>query len=172
MLIHLNLGSNIPPRRSYLEQAVKAVNDLPRLKIQGSSRIYETPAVELADDAGTNFYNLCLTCTTTRSAQDLLQRTQAIEERLGRPPSSKGTHRSRTIDIDLLLAENLILDTEKLVLPHPALTTRSFFLWPLLEIFPGASDPRSGTALKTHLRRSLLPPVLRTYPGFEVSGRG
>ena len=66
------------------------------------------------------------------------------------------------------LARQLRAERPELRLPHPGLLTRSFFLWPLVEICPNASCPGTGHPLKAYLPRRVSPPILRTLPGFKV----
>lgn len=169
MLIHLNLGSNVEPRRSNLEQALNLLEETPQITLMGCSRIYETPAIGMIDaDAGA-FYNMCVSVRTSFMALNLLERTQQIELAVGRPATIKGKTTtgkslSRVIDIDIVLAEDLRLTDDNLTIPHPGLFTRSFFLWPLLEICPNACCPRSRVPLKTFLTGAVSPPILRTLP--------
>jgi 2-amino-4-hydroxy-6-hydroxymethyldihydropteridine diphosphokinase len=168
MLMHLNLGSNVEPRRDFLSRALTAIAAVPQIHVVGSSRIYETPPVGLADQEADPFLNLCAGIRTSLRPEKVLQRTREIEEHLGRPASSKGARTSRSIDIDLVLAEDTVLDRPDLCLPHPGLLTRSFFLWPLVEICPNATCPKTGLPLKAFLPRQVLPPILRTLPGLEL----
>jgi 2-amino-4-hydroxy-6-hydroxymethyldihydropteridine diphosphokinase len=73
---------------------------------------------------------------------DLLDALLAIEARLGRRRAERWG--ARTIDLDVLWIEGLAIDTARLVVPHPRLQERAFALVPLLEIEPGARDPRTG----------------------------
>ena len=168
MLVHLNLGSNIEPRREYLSQAVEKIGRIPKVTLMGSSRIYETEALGLQDANALPFYNTCLVVRTPLKLEKLLGDLERIESELGRPPESKRKRRSRTVDIDIVLAEDAALDTPRLKVPHPGLFRRSFFLWPLLEICPNASCPRREYPLKVFLPQVVRPPILRTLPGFDV----
>lgn len=167
MLLHLNLGSNMAPRRDHIMRAIGLLADTRDVTIAGCSRIYESPAVGLAEPAGP-FYNICVALRTSLGAHKILQRAQDIEVRVGRSPAEKGRALARVIDIDLVLADQLVLDTPELTLPHPGLPWRSFFLWPLLEINPGARDPRNGVALRHHAQTAVSPPILGTHPGFMI----
>ena len=164
MLIHLNLGSNVEPRQDHLRRALAEIAALPQVSIVGCSRIYETAPAGMSEPGAGPFYNMGVAVRTSLMAQTLLERTQAIERRLGRPAASKGRKVSRTIDIDIVLAEDLVLHEPALTLPHPELATRSFFLWPLLEISPNASSPHSRRPLRLLLVRRVDPPILATHP--------
>jgi 2-amino-4-hydroxy-6-hydroxymethyldihydropteridine diphosphokinase len=163
MLFHLNLGSNIDPRDEHLRNALALLEKSREVSVVGCSRIYETPAVGIAPPAGP-FLNCCVALRSSLRAEKLLERAHEIELLLGRPASSKGACVSRIIDIDIVLAEHLVVDTPALRIPHPELTRRSFFLWPLLEICPGATDPRDEKALKYLLGAEVAPPILQTLP--------
>ena len=163
MLFHLNLGSNLGPREEHLRNALVLIEKTREVSVVGCSRLYETPSVGLAPPAGP-FLNCCVALRSSLRAEKLLARAHEIELLMGRPASSKGAYVSRIIDIDIVLAEHLILDTTALRIPHPELTRRSFFLWPLLEICPGATDPRDGKPLKRLLAAEVAPPILATYP--------
>jgi 2-amino-4-hydroxy-6-hydroxymethyldihydropteridine diphosphokinase len=167
MLIHLNLGSNLEPRLEHLRRALDRLAASPQITIVGSSRIYETPPIELTDPAPGPFFNLCAALRTSLRPEKVLERTAAIEQELGRPPAGKGARRSRVIDIDLVLAEKETRSDPALRLPHPGLLVRSFFLWPLVEICPNAACPVTGLPVRFFLRRLVLPPILRTLPALS-----
>jgi 2-amino-4-hydroxy-6-hydroxymethyldihydropteridine diphosphokinase len=162
VLIHVNLGSNIEPRRSCLRSALVLIGETPGLTVAGTSRLYETDAIEMSENAAGPFFNVCAALRTSLSPEKILQRTQDIECRLGRPQSRTRGHTSRVIDIDLVLAEERVLSRPDLCIPHPALVTRSFFLWPLVEICPNAVWPATGLLLRRYLSRRVTPPIRRT----------
>ncbi len=163
MLFHLNLGSNIEPRREHLRGALALIEKTAGVSVVGCSRIYATQAVDMAAPAGP-FLNCCAAIRTSLRADRLLARIKEIELLMGRPAASKGACVSRIIDIDIVLAEHLVLDGPELTIPHPALERRSFFLWPLLEICPGAADPRTGRSLRRFLAAEVVPPIIETLP--------
>lgn len=168
MLIHLNLGSNIEVRSDFLRRALEAIAALPQVTLVGSSRIYETPPVGLEEAGPLPFLNLCAAIRTSLSPEKVIERTAEIEGLLGRPASSKGRRISRVIDIDIVLAEDAILVRPDLKIPHPGLVSRSFFLWPLVEICPNARCPERGLPLTAFLRSQVTPPILRTIQGFSL----
>ena len=167
MQVYLNLGSNVEVREHYLSEALKHIHSLPSSKIMGISRLYETPAVELEEDNPKPFLNMCVALRTSLRFPELLKKLQEIEEELGRNPKDRGKARSRPIDIDIVSAEHRIVEKPELKVPHPRLTDRSFFLWPLLEICPNACDPKTGLPLR-HFLLSAYPPIARILPALKL----
>lgn len=135
---YLGLGGNAGDRPALLERAVGA------LAVCGAvqrSRWYETRPVGMAPGAAM-FLNGAARLDTDLEPRDLLNRTAAIESRLGRNrPASNG---SRTVDIDLLLYDDISLELPGLVIPHPRLSQRAFVLVPLAEIASDVVHPGSG----------------------------
>lgn len=93
-------------------------------------------------EAQADFINLVVGVQTQLSARALLEATQAIEARLQRTRTVKNG--PRTIDLDILLFGDLVLDEADLRIPHPALAHRDFMLLPLIEIAPDALHPEFG----------------------------
>ncbi len=135
MLAVLGLGSNIEPAADYLEQAIKSLRRLGT--IIRISTIIKTAPVDYTRQA--DFLNCVLVLETQLSPQKLLTACQKIENKLGRVRLiDKGP---RTIDIDILLYKDLIINTSKLVIPHPELAERQFVLISLVEICPDYIHP-------------------------------
>ena len=87
------------------------------------------------------FLNAALQLETSLSPLELLKATQQIEVEMGRTQKSNGTYHDRIIDIDILLYDDLILQTPELTLPHPLMQDRRFVMEPLLEIAPNVVHP-------------------------------
>lgn len=135
--IYLSLGSNIGNRRQQLERAVELLSDTEGIRIVKTSSIYETaPVGGVAQD---DFYNLCVTLNTSLTAQQVLAVCQSIEQQLARV--RKIHWGPRTIDLDILLVEDQVIDEPTLQVPHPYMLDRSFVLIPLNEIAPDAVHP-------------------------------
>lgn len=152
---YIGLGSNLGDRREHLECALGQLGD-PELQLRRVSSLYETaPQGPVLDQPA--FYNAVVEVQTALEPWALLHRCLDLELRLGRERLvSKGP---RTIDLDLLLMEDLVIEEPTLVLPHPELTRRGFALIPLLELAPMTVDPRDGTVLCRH-----ADPLLRCQP--------
>lgn len=129
---YLSLGSNIGDRLAYLTQATKRLNQHSAITVKKISSIYETAAWGLENQA--DFYNAVVEITTTLSPHDLLVACQKIELELDR---TREIHWGpRTIDIDILLYQNIKITSDVLTIPHQYLLERSFVTTPLLEIAP------------------------------------
>lgn len=87
------------------------------------------------------FLNAALQLETSLSPLELLKATQQIEVEMGRTQKSNGTYHDRIIDIDILLYDDLILQTPELTLPHPLMQDRRFVMEPLLEVAPNVVHP-------------------------------
>lgn len=136
--IYLALGSNIGNRQKNLSAALERLRAI--MDIHKLSSVYETEPVGYLDQP--RFLNMVCYGQTTASPDELLRSTKAIEEALGREPSFRNA--PRPIDIDILLYDNLRMETEDLTIPHPRMSERAFVLVPLAEIAPTAIDPVSG----------------------------
>ena len=146
---YLGLGSNVGDRRAHLEDAVAA---LPRhgVEVLASSAVYETEPVGLVTEQR-EFLNACVRVRTALAAEQLLEACKELERELGRR-GSEVRHGPREIDVDLLLLDEVVLSSQRLVLPHPSIAQRRFVLVPLLELDPQLTLP-DGTSLAAALAR-------------------
>ena len=142
--VYLSLGSNIEPREKNLKKAEEEINAHAHMRIIKSSCIYETEPWGVSETMW--FLNACLKIKTSLNPYAFLYELQHIEKKLGR--TQKGVYAPRTIDIDILLYGNKIMDTEELTIPHKHMRERLFVLTPLLEIAPHLKDPISKIPLK------------------------
>lgn len=119
----LALGSNLGDRENYLKKAVRIIENHNYIIIIKKSTILETKALDFTDQP--DFLNRVLKIQTGLSPQELLDFCKKSETEIGRTPSEipKGP---REIDIDILDYSNLVINTDNLTLPHPALRTRPF----------------------------------------------
>ncbi len=140
--VYLGLGSNMGDRLATLKGALQSIATIPQTQLVAQSSYYETKAWGLTDQA--DFINAVCLVETKLSPDELLEACQAIEEDFGR---KRLIHWGpRTLDIDILVYDNVVRNTEKLCLPHPYITDRHFVLVPLLEITPDLVDPKTGVA--------------------------
>ena len=134
------LGSNLGDRAAYLLSAVAALAALEATRIVRLSRIYETAPVGPVVQGP--YLNAVLEADTGLPPEALMQALLAIEAEHGRRRTVR--FGPRTLDLDLLLYEDLILERPGLTLPHPRMHQRAFVLVPLAEIAPNARHPRLG----------------------------
>jgi 2-amino-4-hydroxy-6-hydroxymethyldihydropteridine diphosphokinase len=134
----IGLGSNLGDRRATLTGAITALGQTPGVVVQTVSSFHETEPVGGPVGQG-NFLNAAAALDTMLDPFRILQVLQEIETRFGRVRTVPWGE--RTLDLDLLLFGDWIIDTPLLRLPHPRYTTRRFVLEPLVEIAPAAVDP-------------------------------
>lgn len=130
--VYIALGSNLHHPRTQLMRAIDAIAALPNVTLLQTSPFYETKPMGYA--AQDNFMNAVVRVMTSLTPFALLDALQTIERAQGRLRDIKNG--PRTIDCDILLFGEQVLNTPTLTLPHPGLTTRDFVLRPLLDISP------------------------------------
>jgi 2-amino-4-hydroxy-6-hydroxymethyldihydropteridine diphosphokinase len=135
-LAYLSLGSNLGDRAKNLRDCMEHLGELG--EVSKVSSFYETEPMEVREQPW--FLNCAVELKTDLSPQDLLAGIRDIEALLGRERRiGKGP---RTIDIDILLLADLVMDTPDLQVPHPTMHERRFVLAPLAEIAPEILHPR------------------------------
>lgn len=133
------LGANLGDAAATLRGAVEALAALAQTRLVACSSLYRSAPV---DAAGPDFVNAVAELETALDPAALLDALQAIEQRFGRVRGERNA--PRTLDLDLLLHGDAVLDTARLRLPHPRLHRRAFVLVPLAEIAPGLHLPGLG----------------------------
>ena len=139
-IAYLGLGSNLGPRLNLLKTAVGELASLPQTEVLSLSSLYETEPVGVKDQPW--FLNLVLVLHTAIPPEELLHRLKGIEGQMGREGGRRWG--PRPIDLDILLYGDLILDSPRLVIPHPRMHQRSFVLLPLAELAPQLVHPVLG----------------------------
>ena len=134
-IVYLALGSNLGNRLENLKEAVAALS--PQLEVKAKSHIYETPPWGYEDQP--LFLNQVLKAQTYLEPEPLLKHLKRLEIALGRKPSFRNG--PRLIDIDILLYDNLVLNTPALTIPHPHMHERGFVLLPMMDIAPDLIHP-------------------------------
>lgn len=136
-IAYISIGSNLGNRLAYLQQGIDACSK--RIgTVHAISTVIETPAVGFD---GNPFFNACFTIATTLDAPKLMQELLAIETQHGRTRSKAVGYQNRTLDLDLLFYDDLIMSVAALTLPHPSMEKRRFVLQPLAEIAPNKVHP-------------------------------
>jgi 2-amino-4-hydroxy-6-hydroxymethyldihydropteridine diphosphokinase len=133
----LSTGSNLGKRMKNLESALLQIEQSLG-EIRKSSAVYESSSWGYKSE--NLFYNQCLEVVTGNDLKECLEILQEIERKSGREPRDAGYH-DRSLDIDILFYNHIILETELLQVPHPRIPERKFVLVPLAEILPDWEHP-------------------------------
>ena len=152
---YLSLGSNLGDRDRNLRDAIRALEGVGR--VQAVSSFYETEPVDFADQAW--FLNCAVAIESALSPERMMAELLCLERKLGRERThSKGP---RTIDIDILLFGERIVDGPDLKIPHPAMHRRRFVLAPLAELAPGLRHPVTRRTISEMLDEAPVQSVRR-----------
>lgn len=143
----IGLGANLPSPAGPPETTLRAaMGDLAGAgRVLAPSSLYRTDPVGYT--AQPAFMNAAVEMETELEPEDLLEFLLATERRFGRERSLDLPKGPRTLDLDLLLVDGLVMNTPQLTLPHPALAERRFVLAPLAEIAPGLRHPLLGKTM-------------------------
>jgi 2-amino-4-hydroxy-6-hydroxymethyldihydropteridine diphosphokinase len=147
--VYLSLGSNIEDRSSFLQTAQDHIRDGIG-PISAVSAVYESEPWGF--QAETPFLNSVAEVQTMLGPVELMNALLSIEEKMGRV-RKQGTMTSRNIDIDILFYGNMVIDSERLNIPHPRLQERRFVLEPMAGIAPLFVHPVSGLTMKDLLKQ-------------------
>ena len=137
---YLSLGSNVGDRTDNLKNAINSIENIVG-KVNKISKFYENPAIGFD---GNNFVNICIEVFTYLSPNDLLNSLLNIESEYGRRRLKSGEYSSRIIDIDIIFYENLSINQNGLVIPHPRMQSRHFVLIPMCDLNPDFIHPILG----------------------------
>ncbi len=136
----VGLGSNLADPLVQVRQALMELESIPGTRVTARSSLYRTSPVGYLEQP--DFINAVASVQSTLRPQALLSALLAIENRHGRRRAMRDA--PRTLDLDLLLYGEEVLEEHGLTLPHPRLHERAFVLAPLAEIAPGAMVPGRG----------------------------
>lgn len=131
VLAHVALGANLGDARATVSDAIAALDRLPQTWLLRASALYRSAPWEAS---GPDFINAVAAVETGLDAHELLRALQALELQAGRERPYRNA--PRTLDLDLLLYGDAVIDTPDLSVPHPRLRERAFVLLPLAEIAP------------------------------------
>jgi 2-amino-4-hydroxy-6-hydroxymethyldihydropteridine diphosphokinase len=128
------LGSNLGDKAANIDTAIRLLTETGEVRLVARSRNFATEPWGKTDQDW--FVNACIAVATELSARALLERCQAIEQRMGRVATEKWG--PRIIDLDLLIYGDSVVREPDLVLPHPHIAERAFVLAPLMDVAPNA----------------------------------
>ena len=136
------LGSNLGDSLTILEDALKTLAQTPGIALESSSSWYQTAPIGPPQP---DYLNGCALLKVQLTPEQLLAALLEVEKQFGRVRTQRWGPRS--LDLDLLLFDRVVLETPKLQIPHPRMRERAFVLVPLAEIAPDWIDPVSGKAI-------------------------
>ena len=139
--IFIGLGSNLDNPQQKIKDAICLIKKIDDVNIIATSSLYETPHVGFLDQP--NFINAVVQISSSINYNELLVKLFGIEHIFGRIRKEKNG--PRTLDLDILLFDDLILESNSLTIPHPRMHERLFVLIPLLEISPIIQIPKYGS---------------------------
>jgi len=137
-LAYIAIGSNLASPLEQVNAAVQALGDIPQSRVVALSSFYRTPPLGPQDQP--DYLNAAIAIDTALSADALLDNTQRIELQQGRVRKEERWG-PRTLDLDIMLFGDAVINTERLTVPHYDMKRRGFMLWPLFEIAPDLIFP-------------------------------
>lgn len=143
---YLSLGTNQGKKLQNLQLAIDAIANNIGDVVKISS-VYQTESWGFKSD---DFFNICMEVYTHLNAENIWQKIIAIENLLGRKKSSSETYEARPIDIDILMINEAIFESQNIVVPHPEMLNRKFVLVPLSEIAPNLIHPITLNSIASH----------------------
>ena len=147
--IYLGLGSNLGDRENFLKNALKKLSTSEKLKLVKVSPVYETEPVGFS---GQNKYlNLAAEISSELEPQELMNHLEELESGIGKKAEFKNG--PREIDMDILMYDQDVFESDRLIIPHPGLNRREFALRPLLDLNPDLVEPTTGTRYSVYLKR-------------------
>ncbi|MGL4723933.1 MAG: 2-amino-4-hydroxy-6-hydroxymethyldihydropteridine diphosphokinase [Scandinavium sp.] len=146
--VYIAVGSNLASPLDQVNAAIAALGEIPQTRIVAVSSFYRTPPLGPQDQP--DYLNAAVELETELQPEALLDNTQRIELQQGRVRKAERWG-PRTLDLDIMLFGDAVMNTERLTVPHYDMHNRGFMLWPLAEIAPDLHFP-DGTSLASLLQ--------------------
>lgn len=146
-LVYIAIGSNLASPLEQVNAAIRALTDIPASRVASVSSLYRTPPLGPQDQP--DYLNAAVALETSLAPEALLDHTQRIELQQGRERKAERWG-PRTLDLDIMLFGDAVINSERLTVPHYDMKNRGFMLWPLFEIAPQLHFP-DGLALRAAL---------------------
>lgn len=144
--VYIGLGSNLDNPLFQVKSAISELNALPNIIVDAVSGIYKSKPLEIrsvdVDPEQADYINAVVRVKTSDLPEILLDTLQALELKHNRVKEYRWGPRS--LDLDILLYDDLLIDIERLTIPHVELVNRNFVLYPLNDINPGLEIPKHG----------------------------
>ena len=141
--IFIALGSNLENPKEQVKKGILSIKKIEGVRLLNESNLYETPPVGILDQP--NFVNAVIKIDSNLGPYEILNELLKIENIAGRVRIGKNG--PRTLDLDILLFNNLILNEKKLTIPHPRMHERLFVLMPLKDIDEAIVIPNHGAII-------------------------
>lgn len=144
MRVYIGLGSNLENPTAQIKTAIADLQNIPQTKLVASSSLYKSPPMGPQDQP--DYINAVVAVETPLSAHALLDALQAVEQQHGRIRQRHWGE--RTLDLDILLYGDEMIQDERLTVPHPGLAERAFVVYPLAEISAELDIPGMGNLMQ------------------------
>ncbi|MGF6270787.1 2-amino-4-hydroxy-6-hydroxymethyldihydropteridine diphosphokinase [Lelliottia sp. F153] len=148
-LAYIAIGSNLASPLEQVNAAVQALSEIPQSRLVQVSAFYRTPPLGPQDQP--DYLNAAVVLETSLDAETLLDNTQRIELQQGRQRKAERWG-PRTLDLDIMLFGDEVINTDRLTVPHYDMKNRGFMLWPLWEVAPELTFP-NGESLQAILQQ-------------------
>ncbi len=154
---YVAMGSNKNDKFAYLQKAVNIFEDDENIRLLNAASVFET--IPFGNPNQENFYNSAVEILTMLKPRQLIERLKELESQIGRTENTKWG--PREIDLDIIFYDDQIIDEPDLVIPHPGIYERDFFLIPLLELNDKLIDPKTGIYLTDFLNSLEIKTIIR-----------
>ena len=141
-LVYIALGSNLASPLEQVQAAIRALGEISHSRVVAVSSFYRTPPLGPQDQP--DYLNAAVALETALPPETLLDHTQRIELQQGRVRKAERWG-PRTLDLDIMLFGDAVINSERLTVPHYDMKNRGFMLWPLFEIAPELAFPDGET---------------------------